>query len=353
MLGIILTSAEIIKSSNPEEPNLTHVNNIEKTCKQTANLVKQLLLFSKQTQLNPTILDLGKLLTETLRILQHSLGKDIDISLKLNEIPSYIEADEIQIQQILLNLAVNGRDAMPSGGTLTFYLRNVYLDEEFCKSKGTLTPGTFAEIIAEDTGKGIEPENLNKIFDPFFTTKEYSKGTGLGLSVVYGIVSSHNGFIEVFSEVEYGSRFHIYLPLTKHQVNMIDKEEQGIIYKGNETILVIDDEELILNLLKETLTSLGYKVLTCNNGQEGIQIFKEYGIDIIILDLIMPKLDGYATYKKLLEIDPKVKIIFSTGAPSQIRTSDLKIENQNYIITKPFSISELSRKLRNILKSGL
>ena len=151
---------------------------------------------------------------------------------------------------------------MPDGGKLEFTIRNVYLDEEFCKSKAQLTPGTYAEMIAEDTGIGIDPNYLPQIFDPFFTTKDQGKGTGLGLSVVYGIISSHNGYIEVFSEVDCGSRFHIYLPLTKHQVNALSEEEQKIIYKGDENILVIDDEEKMLNLLKEMLNSIGYRVLT-------------------------------------------------------------------------------------------
>jgi two-component system, cell cycle sensor histidine kinase and response regulator CckA len=351
MLGIIQTSAEIIKSFNPFDAIATHCTNIEKTCKQTSNIVKQLLLFAKQTKIIPTILDLNKLLVETSKILKHSLGKDIEIELIVSDIPSFIEADEVQIQQIILNLAVNARDAMPDGGKLTFSIRNVYLDDEFCKTKGQISPGTFAEMIIEDNGKGIEQDIINQIFDPFFTTKSPGEGTGLGLSVVYGIVSSHNGSIELHSEVDYGTRFHVYLPLTKHQVVIMEEEAQEIIYKGNETILVIDDEELILESLQAILTSLGYKILVAGSGEEGIEKFKEHDIDIIILDLMMPKMDGITTSHRLKEIDSRAKILFSTGISNRDKIADLGLSYEKNLIIKPFSINELSKKLRTILKN--
>jgi PAS domain S-box-containing protein len=350
MLGIIQTSAEIIQSFTPAEAITTHCINIEKTCKQTSNLVKQLLLFAKQTKIVPTILDLNNLVVETSKMLKHSLGKDIDIILTLDNIPSFIEADEIQIQQIILNLSVNARDAMPDGGELIFTLRNVHLDEEFCKTKGQLSPGTFAELIIEDTGKGIDQDIINQIFDPFFTTKAKGVGTGLGLSVVYGIVSSHNGYIEVFSELELGTRFHVYLPLTKHQIVTIQQEDQEIIYKGDESILVIDDEDLILGSLQEILNSIGYKVTVAKSGEEGIKIFKQHKFDIIILDLIMPKMDGISTANHLKEIDPRVKILFSTGVTNKDKISELGLAHEKNLITKPFSINELSKKLRTIMK---
>jgi two-component system, cell cycle sensor histidine kinase and response regulator CckA len=350
MLSIILTSSELIRSLEPEEQILYHCENIETTCKQTSHIVKQLLLFSKETYLNQTIIDLNKLLSNTIKILQHSLGKDIEIKYYLNDVPSFIDADEIQLQQIVLNLALNARDAMPSGGYMNFTVRNVFLDDDFCKSRRSLHKGHYAELIVEDNGVGIPHELLNKIFDPFFTTKESGKGTGLGLSVVYGIVSSHNGYIEVFSEIDAGTRFHLYFPLTKHQVEIINIDQDGVVFKGNETLLIVDDEELILSSLKTSLTSLGYKVIVTNNGKDAVNLYKEYKINLVILDILMPKMDGIETYQNLYDYDTNVKVLFTTGLADQSKIVESGFINEYNLIRKPFLINELSQKIRNVLQ---
>ncbi len=351
MLSIILTSSELIRSLNPDERIIQHCENIEITCKQSSHIVKQLLLFSKNSKMNPTIIDLNKLVTNTIKILQHSLGKDIEIETELSDSPSYIYADEIQIQQVILNLSINARDAMPNGGILKFTLRNVFLDEDFTKKRPPLLPNYYVELIVEDTGTGIPDDIISKIFDPFFTTKESSKGTGLGLSVVYGIVSSHNGYIEVFSEVNKGTNFHIYLPLTQYQIDTIKANNENLIYKGNESILVVDDEELIAESLSSILSSLGYKVITTSDGLEAIELYKSNKIDLVILDIIMPKIDGLQVFQKLYEYDNNVKVLFMTGLADENKISTTNFVNQDNLIRKPFLINELSIKIRNILKN--
>ncbi len=351
MLSIILTSSELIRSLNPEQQVIYHCENIETTCRQTSNLVKQLLLFSKETRINQTIVDLNKLLTNTIKILQHSLGKNIEIKTYLSDQPSFIDADEIQLQQIILNLALNSRDAMPGGGALHFIVRNVFLDEEFCRNRRILRPGHFAELVVEDNGLGIPHNLINKIFDPFFTTKETSKGTGLGLSVVYGIVSSHNGHIEVFSELESGTRFHIYFPLTKHQVDIINIDKDEIVFKGSETLLIVDDEELILTSLQTSLTSLGYKVLTASDGFTALNLYKEHKIDLVVLDIIMPKIDGLETYQNMYDFDQNIKVLFTTGLAEQAKISDSGFIKESNLIRKPFLVNDLSKKIRQILQN--
>jgi PAS domain S-box-containing protein len=351
MLSIILTSSELIRSLNPDKAIIQHCENIETTCKQSSHIVKQLLLFSKNSKMNPTIIDLNKLVTNTIKILQHSLGKDIEIKTELSNSPSFIYADEIQIQQVILNLSINARDAMPNGGILKFTLRNVFLDEDFTKKRPPLLPNYYVELIVEDTGTGIPDDIISKIFDPFFTTKESSKGTGLGLSVVYGIVSSHNGYIEVFSEVNKGTKFHIYLPLTQYQIETIKTNNESLIYKGNESILVVDDEELIAESLSSILSSLGYKVITTSDGLEAIELYKSNKIDLVILDIIMPKIDGLQVFQILYEYDNNLKVLFMTGLADENKISTTNYVNQDNLIRKPFLINELSIKIRNILKN--
>ncbi|HEY9189074.1 MAG TPA: PAS domain S-box protein [Ignavibacteria bacterium] len=351
MLSIILTSSELIRSLNPDKTIIQHCENIETTCKQSSHIVKQLLLFSKNSKMNPTIIDLNKLVTNTIKILQHSLGKDIEIKTELSDSPSFIYADEIQIQQVILNLSINARDAMPNGGILKFTLRNVFLDEDFTKKRPPLLPNYYVELIVEDTGTGIPDDIISKIFDPFFTTKESSKGTGLGLSVVYGIVSSHNGYIEVFSEVNKGTKFNIYLPLTQYQIETIKTNNESLIYKGNESILVVDDEELIAESLSSILSSLGYKVITTSDGLEAIELYKSNKIDLVILDIIMPKIDGLQVFQILYEYDNNVKVLFMTGLADENKISSTNYVNQDNLIRKPFLINELSIKIRNILKN--
>jgi PAS domain S-box-containing protein len=348
MLGIIMTTAELIRdiSTNSEINSLCE--NIETTCKQTSNLVKQLLLFSKSTSLNKATIDFNKLLSKTVKMLKHSLGKNIDIELSLHPSSSYIDADEIQIQQIILNLAINAKDAMPEGGSLKFTTTNVYLDKEFCRTKTTLTPGHYVEIIVEDSGIGIPPAMISQIFEPFVTTKA-KHGTGLGLSVVYGIISSHNAYIEIDTQVKKGTKFQLYFPLSINQVKVIESTNEELSHKGNESVLIIDDEEMLLKSMNMGLTSLGYTIFTATNGTNGIELYKNNDINLVILDILIPKINGLEIYKGLSQLNPDIKILFTSGIAEESFIKDSGFINEDNFLKKPFSINALSAKIRKIL----
>jgi two-component system cell cycle sensor histidine kinase/response regulator CckA len=351
ILGGILGYSSFIKTLIKEENQVyKYIDTIEASAIRAADLTSQLLSFSRGGKYESKALDINKTIEETLRILYSSIDKSISIKTMLNPQLLNVEGDANQIQQVFLNLFVNARDAMPGGGTLQIETKNVYLDEAFCKTHLGAKPDQYVYIAISDTGIGINQETLDRIFEPFFSTKGQGKGTGLGLSVVYGIIKNHSGYINVYSELGKGSVFKVYLPASSKPI--LEEEEAEISnVKGEESILVIDDEEVIRDLVEEGLEDFGYTVLTAENGEIGINMYKDKDreIDLVILDLILPRMSGMITYEKLKEIDPEITVLLSSGYSQRGQAQELLDRGVQGFIQKPFRLKELAREIRVLL----
>jgi CheY-like chemotaxis protein len=275
--------------------------------------------------------------------------KELSIDLRLQENIWSVEVDRSQIDQVLLNLYVNAWQAMPGGGQLTIQTKNSRFEEKFVRPFN-IEPGKYVEISITDTGVGMDDETCKRIFDPFFTTKQRGRGTGLGLASAYGIIKNHDGIITAQSEKGQGTTFTIYLPASDKPVREaeIAPVEQ---LTGTGTILLIDDEDMILEVGQALLEKLGYRVLVAAGGRAGLEIYRQdrAQIDLVILDVIMPEMNGAETYKRLIEIDSRVKVLFSSGYTMDSVAHDLLKQGSQSFIQKPFDIQQLSLKIREAM----
>ncbi|MCB9480294.1 MAG: response regulator [Desulfobacteraceae bacterium] len=352
MLNAIGGAAELIKlkKDNPEIID-KYTDLIIKSADKAGYLTKQLLTFARKTKKSTKKIDVAEVLKESVSLLKHTINKSVTIEVIKNASNTIISGDDHLIQSCFINLGINAEHAMPDGGSLTFKLKNVYLDQNYCdESNFNINSGKYLLISVEDSGHGIPKEIINNIFEPFFTTKEQGKGTGLGLSAVFGTVCEHGGAITVYSEPGKGSVFNIYLPVSE-KLNISQKNISSPI-KGSGTILFIDDEETIRKVGQLQMETLGYKVITAENGKAGIEVFKENKdiIDIIILDMIMPVMGGNETASKLREIDPYVPILISSGFSRDKNLDEIKKNTISGFLNKPFLLNELSVKISKALK---
>ena len=323
---------------------------VEDHVKRAADLTNQLLGFAMGGKYQVAPVDLNRLIQENISMFART-KKELSINLKFQEKIWSAAVDRSQIDQVLLNLYVNAWQAMPGGGRLYIQTQNCRLDDKFVKPFH-VEPGKYIEISITDTGVGMDDETCKRIFDPFFTTKERGRGTGLGLASAYGIIKNHEGIITVRSEKGKGTTFTIYLPVSDIPVRevRIAPEEQ---LTGAGTILLIDDEEMILDVGKALLQKLGYQVLVAASGREGLEIYRQTPakIDLIILDMIMPEMNGGETYEGLKEIDPRVKVLLSSGYTLDGVANDILKQGPHSFIQKPFDIKKLSRKVRKALQN--
>ncbi|MGE4518009.1 MAG: response regulator [Desulfobacteraceae bacterium] len=346
----ILGSCELVYN-HVDDDYKKFVDTINYSAKRAAALISQLLTFSRKGPLTLLELDIHKLIDNTVEILERSIDKKIIISKDFQAFDPLITGDESLIQNALLNLGINAKDAMSKGGVLFFRTKNKVIDDNTIKYLPyEINPGNYLEIEVEDSGDGIPFNIISKIFDPFFTTKETGKGSGLGLSSVYGTVKKHNGVITVYSEPEKGTSFKILLPLSKNKTAHENSDSKEFL-TGSGTILLADDEESIRLTSSALLKTLGYTVETAENGFEALQIYKKNPekYDIVILDMVMPLMDGKETFFEIKKINPLAKIIVSSGFSKE---SEIKILNKNGLcgfIKKPFSRSVLSRILFSAL----
>jgi CheY-like chemotaxis protein len=275
--------------------------------------------------------------------------KEIRIHTKLHNQPPVVAADRMQIEQVLLNLYVNAWQAMPDGGELYLETKIVTLDDADCQPYQA-KPGRYAKLSVTDTGIGMDESIRQRIFDPFFTTKEKGRGTGLGLASAYGIIKNHAGIITVYSEVGQGTTFNIYLPVSDKKVCRDVPTGTGLV-KGSETVLLVDDEEMIIEVGQAMLEKLGYRVVVAKGGQQAVDTVtkKGHGIDLVILDLIMPGIDGGKAFDLIREIQPGMPMMLSSGYSLSGQANDIMRRGCNEFIQKPFNISELSQKVRKIL----
>jgi two-component system cell cycle sensor histidine kinase/response regulator CckA len=339
-----------LKENDPLRGN---IQEIEKATQRATDLTRQLLAFSRRQILNPIVLDLNVLLKDLEKMLRRLIGEDVELVALLSEDLGKVKVDRSQIEQVIFNLAVNARDAMPSGGKLTIETANVELDGEYAQAHVSVVPGRYVRLSVSDTGVGMTQEVKEKVFDPFFTTKEKGKGTGLGLSMVYGIVKQSNGNIWVYSEPNRGTTFRIYFPRTEEEADTLrEREETDFFPRGSETVLLVEDDELVRDLANRLLKQQGYTVLEASNGQEALNVAKQHvgeTIHLLLADIVMPQMGGKELADWLKISRPNVKILFTSGYADNAIVHHGVLDPGTHFLQKPFSLKTLSHKVREVL----
>jgi CheY-like chemotaxis protein len=315
-------------------------------------MIKQVLSFARGVEGEYIPLQPTHLIKEIIKILADTMPKDIEITFSVAPDLRSVSGDATQLHQVLMNLCVNARDAMPHGGKLRIEAENVDIDEHYARMNVEAKPGKYVSLGVTDTGLGIPDQNLSKIFDPFFTTKEHGKGTGLGLSTVAGIVRSHGGFISVYSEVGRGARFRVYLPAIEAQSAQAQPARRDLPTGNGELILVVDDENAIREVAKETLSAFGYRAIIAGDGAEAMAVFAAHKdeVKVVITDMMMPYMDGPATIRALRRLDPKVKIIATSGLKAEDKIADAAQLGVKTFLPKPYTAEKLLKTVAAVLK---
>ena len=352
LLQAILGYSQFLLLDRQENmPGYTELSEIVRASEKGAELVRQLLIFSRKARIRMRPLDLNQEIETLGRIWARTFPRMIEIEFHLDYTLKPINADQIQIEQVLMNLAVNARDVMPDGGNLAITTKNVELGVEYGHVNPEARPGNYVMLSMTDTGVGIDPESQEHIFEPFYTTKATGKGTGLGLAIVYGIVKSHGGFITCRSEAGEGTTFEIFLPALEDAVLPVPEERSLNLFHGSETILLIEDEVPIQDLGRRILERFGYTVLAAANGVEALDIFQRERskIDLVILDLIMPEMDGITCFKHLRELEPDVKIVITSGYNPDQKTKDSLVKQADGFISKPFEMGQMLTVVQQVI----
>ena len=356
LLAVIIGSADILIEEIPQGDSLSKkVEMIRSAGSSAADLVRQLLAFSRQQMVQPLVLDTKKIVDGTQAMLGRIIGENIQLRVVVEEGVGFITADPGQIEQMLLNLAVNARDAMPKGGRLSIQARNVELDEMDKNKHAPVIPGRYVLLAVEDTGCGMDQDTQARIFDPFFTTKELGKGTGLGLATVYGIVKQSRGYIWVYSEVGQGTVFKVYLPRADRAIHpRKPKEEEITALQGSETILLAEDSESVREMAREYLESIGYVVLDANSGTQALQRAKDFEgrIDVLLTDVVMPEMGGPELADRIISLRPEVKVIFTSGYTGDAIAGHTPLDRAVTFIQKPYRPKALARKIREVLRES-
>jgi len=350
MLQAVMCHTQFLLSKlDKDNPGWKHAYEIDRLAHRTAELIHKLLVFSRNQDIRPRPINLNQLIDNMKDMICRIIGEDIQCTFYLDDNLWNINADASHIEQIIMNLIVNARDAMPHGGKLSIETKNVEINEAYA-STHLIKVGAYVMLTISDTGIGMGEEVKQHAFEPFFTTKR--DGTGLGLSTVYGIVKQYGGYIFVYSEINKGTTFKIYFPKgEKSSICQIQCGKTEPTLKGKETILIVEDEEAVREILVEMLKELGYKVIEAKNGKEGLNIAKVHSanIDVILTDIIMPHMDGKGFIKQISDLYPGIKVIYMSGYPR-----NMVLENNSNItfIQKPFTTHQLSTKLRYILEGS-
>jgi PAS domain S-box-containing protein len=330
-----------------------NIQEIQKAAQRAADLTRQLLAFSRRQILDLKVLDLNTLLKDLNKMLRRIIGEDIELVTLLAEDLGRVRIDPGQFEQIILNLAVNARDAMVSGGKLTIETSNVKLDEEYARAHMSVKPGSYVQLSISDTGVGMSFDTKEKVFEPFFTTKEKGKGTGLGLSTVYGIVKQCEGNIWIYSEPGHGTTFKIYLPRVEEELDSALKtEETDLLPSGNETVLLVEDDPLVRELAHRLLTQQGYMVLQASNGEEGLHVAQKHAgekIHLLLTDVVMPQMSGKELAEKLKLSRPDIEVLYTSGYTDNAIVHHGVLESGTHFLQKPFSPKTLSHKVREVL----
>ena len=335
-----------------DDPTHTNIQEIIAAGERAASLTRQLLTFSRKQVLQPAIVDLNRIISETRRMLQRLIGENINIVNLTDPLLGSVKADPGQIEQVILNLAINARDAMPNGGKLTIETHNAEVDEAYACSHPGVAPGPYVVLTVTDTGCGMNADVKSHIFEPFFTTKEAGKGTGLGLSTVYGIVKQSSGDVVVFSEPGLGTSFKIYLPrLADSSVPEVQSREDDSIARGSEIILLTEDEQIVREVASHVLRELGYCVLETSGGEEALAVAGQYigRIDLLLTDVVMPGMSGNELASRIKAIRPDTKVLFCSGYTDDAIVHLGVLDRTIAFLQKPFAPSSLARKVREVL----
>lgn len=352
LLTIISGYSELLLDQlTPSDPAHSLIEQIRKAGERAAALTRQLLAFSRQQVMELKVLDLNAIVGDTEKMLRRLIGEDISLATALNPRLGTIKADAGQIEQIIMNLSVNARDAMPRGGKLTIETDNVSLDQSYAQSHMEVQPGRYVMLAVSDTGCGMNEATKARIFEPFFTTKEKGKGTGLGLATVFGIVKQTGGHIWVYSELGQGTTFKIYFPMTDGTVPTGNSFDGKAVPTGIETILYVEDEDAVRALTVFALRSFGYTVLEANRGQEAIRLCETYQgpIHLLLSDVVMPEMGGRQVADAILSLRPNIKVLFVSGYTDDAIVRHGILHEQVAFLQKPFTPNALARKVRDVL----
>jgi PAS domain S-box-containing protein len=354
-LSVIIGFSEVLLNRATDDDKMRgQCEQIKKAGERAASLTRQLLAFSRQQVLTPKVLDLNHVVTETEKMLARLIGEHIELSTKLDSSLGSVKADPGQIEQIIINLAVNARDAMPEGGKLIIETANVELDEEYVLQHQPCVAGRYVLLTISDTGTGMDEQTIAHMFEPFFTTKEVGKGTGLGLSTVYGVVKQSGGYVWVDSEIGRGSTFKIYLPRVDDLVQQRpSKSSAREPLSGTETVLLVEDEESVRKLTCTFLDDEGYKVIEANSGAHALELAANAAVPIHILltDIVMPGMNGHSLAQRMLALRPEMKILYVSGYAGGFEPHSQILEDGTIVVSKPFSRKALLGKLREVLDS--
>ena len=354
LLTAVLGNANLLQ----EEPDLSgtvrdEITEIVKAAERAASLTRQLLAFGRKQVLQPTVVDLNALVADMGHMLRRLIGEHIQLATSLSPTLSRVRADASQLEQVILNLAINARDAMPTGGRLSIETADVELDEEYSLTHVAVRPGQYAMLAVSDTGIGMDDETKTHLFEPFFTTKDRGKGTGLGLATVYGIVKQSNGHIWVYSEKGHGSSFKVYLPVAG-RVDPVERPGQPVTRaaRGTEMLLVVEDEASVRQLTKILLEKAGYRVLVAANAQEAADLFQRHGdsIALLITDVVMPGPSGPALLRHLSEQRQGLKVLYMSGYADDAVPSQVALDPTAVFLQKPFTADRLVHKVREALE---
>jgi PAS domain S-box-containing protein len=360
LLTVIIGYCEMLSDDTKNNPTTNSmVKGISRAAERAASLTRQLLAFSRKQIIQPKRLNINEQIVNLEKMLRRLIGEHITLITRQEAEPGIIKVDPAQLEQVLMNLAVNARDAMPGGGKLTIETSNIYLDETYCRLHSEVTPGDYVMLSISDTGCGMDEKTEENIFEPFFTTKEPGKGTGLGLSTVYGIVKQSGGHIGFYSQLNKGTTFNIYFPMTADTETSEHKtiEEEFIeptAVEGSESLLVVEDQDHLREMMVESLKLYGYSVHAAQDGAEALEICqqKKQSFDLLITDVVMPEMNGKELAEKIARQSPGIKTLYISGyAEDAIGDHNILLEGLSFL-PKPFSPTALAQKVRYILDSG-
>jgi len=352
LLTAILGNTQLLlRELPPGDSKRGDVEEIRKASERAASLTRQLLAYSRRQMLQPVVLDLNVVVAEMDKLLRRLIGEHIALVTVLAPDLGRVKADPNQLEQVIVNLAVNARDAMPEGGKLTIETANVDLDEGFAQAHLGSVPGAYAMLAVTDTGSGMDATVRAHLFEPFFTTKEVGKGTGLGLATVYGIVKQSDGYISVYSEPGHGSSFKIYLPRVATPAGAAAGPQKGGPARGTETVLVVEDEPAVLSLSRRALEAQGYVVLAASDAAAALRVVERHGgmIHLLLTDVVMPGLSGRELADQLAGQRPGIRVLYMSGYPGDAVVQHGTLPTGSAFLQKPFSPDGLARKVRDVL----
>ncbi len=351
-LTAIMGYSDIIaKDAEVKDKHRSYIDEIKKSAERAATLTQQLLAFSRKQIMQPKVLNLNTMLKNTKNMLQRMIGEDITFRLQTATPIDMIKVDPGKIEQVVINLAVNARDAMPNGGILEVETKNIFLDHAFCEMHKDANPGNYVLLSVHDTGKGIDNETMKHIFEPFFTTKEIGKGTGLGLATVYGIVRQSGGYIDVQSQEGSGTTVAIYLPRVDKVPETVEKHESKVAEGKNETILFVEDDDMVRNMVAAVLEQYGYNVIKAENGSVAMKrCEQEDKIHLMITDVVMPGTSGPDLVRQIITMQPEMKVLYISGYTDDAIVHHGVLDENTPFLQKPFTPQKLALKVQELLE---